>query len=381
MLPDQNEAERWAPDGGSAQISVFFSPDAQITQDNLKELAYSIQEGLAEDSIAREEGARGRDCMDAYSTTGALSLERDRVQMEVDAVGIGGDFFAFHPLEMVSGDYFSGDDLMKDKILLDEETAWKLFGSPDIAGQTVLIGDMPHTVMGVYHRENGSFYEKAGLDRATVFVSYKTVLQYGIEKTFSGTESSDEEIGTNNIADTSGLSDFFARRSGGSADAGPMALLERGRQLLSGQTQETGETAPVNPSTATDGSGDVPQITSARADALLDLMRECLSPSEDEGLRRAIDSQQRQIGDLIAARRQLLDGAPDAASARPHDYPIQLEREMLGRVRLGDKKGARAMLNELLAHIFLRSPGNLELIKARLLELVVMISRATSWAR
>ena len=122
--------------------------------------------------------------------------------------------------------------------------------------------------------------------------------------------------------------------------------------------------------------GDVPQITSARADALLDLMRECLSPSEDEGLRRAIDSQQRQIGDLIAARRQLLDGAPDAASARPHDYPIQLEREMLGRVRLGDKKGARAMLNELLAHIFLRSPGNLELIKARLLELVVMISRA-----
>ena len=49
---------------------------------------------------------------------------------------------------------------------------------------------------------------------------------------------------------------------------------------------------------------------------------------------------------------------------------------MLGRVRLGDKSGARAMLNELLAHIFLRSPGNLELIKARLLELVVMISRA-----
>ena len=35
---------------------------------------------------------------------------------------------------------------------------------------------------------------------------------------------------------------------------------------------------------------------------------------------------------------------------------------MLGRVRLGDKNGARAMLNELLAHIFLRSPGNMELM-------------------
>ena len=258
MLPDQNEAQRWAPDGGSAQVSVFFSPDAKITQDNLKELAYNIREGLEEDSLAREEGRPGRDCMDAYSTTGALTLRAGTSEIEVDAVGIGGDFFAVHPLEMVSGDYFAGDDLMKDKILLDEETAWKLFGSPDVAGQTVVVGDMAHTVAGVYHRESGGFYEKAGLDRATVFVSYKTVVQYGIEKSFSGSEGGDEEIGTNNVADASGLVEALARRSGPAADAGPAALLERAGSLFAGSRNEDADGTAVNPSTA--ASGDVPDV-------------------------------------------------------------------------------------------------------------------------
>ena len=43
---------------------------------------------------------------------------------------------------------------------------------------------------------------------------------------------------------------------------------------------------------------------------------------------------------------------------------------------MGDRTGAKKILNELLAVIFLRSSGNIELIKARVLELVIVISRA-----
>ncbi len=184
-LPDQNEAARWAPGGGYAQVSVFFSEGAQVTQDNLKELAYNIREGLAEDSVGRQEGESGQDCLDAFSTYGSLTIEYEGNTLDVEAVGIGGSFFSFHPLELVTGSYFDGDDLMKDRIIIDEDTAWKLFGSPDVVGQPVLIGDMEHYIAGVYRREEGGFYESAGLDRATVFVAYKTMLQYGTKSTFS----------------------------------------------------------------------------------------------------------------------------------------------------------------------------------------------------
>ncbi len=57
-------------------------------------------------------------------------------------------------------------------------------------------------------------------------------------------------------------------------------------------------------------------------------------------------------------------------------YPLHMEKELLGRVRIGDRQGARALLNELLGRVFAKSAGRIEITKARLLELVVMISRA-----
>ena len=127
----------------------------------------------------------------------------------------------------------------------------------------------------------------------------------------------------------------------------------------------------------TQAGPEVPVIDAARANALMNLLTETMTPASEELLfRRALASQQKQISELISAHKREQAGGERETPLRPHDYPIHLEREMLGRVRLGDKNGARAMLNELLAHIFLRSPGNMELMKARLLELVVMISRA-----
>ena len=59
-----------------------------------------------------------------------------------------------------------------------------------------------------------------------------------------------------------------------------------------------------------------------------------------------------------------------------HTYPINMEQELLRRVRVGDRSGARAILNELLGHILYGIGRNVEVLKARSLELVVMISRA-----
>ncbi len=56
-------------------------------------------------------------------------------------------------------------------------------------------------------------------------------------------------------------------------------------------------------------------------------------------------------------------------------YPMNKERELLGKIALGDKVGASELLNDILGHIFFASGGKFEIIKARILELLVLLSR------
>ncbi len=113
----------------------------------------------------------------------------------------------------------------------------------------------------------------------------------------------------------------------------------------------------------------LPEIDIPRSKALMELIMETVGRDSDElELNRLMGSQQRRISEMIGEQKQ------DGESFRV--YPIHIEREMLSRVRFGDRKGARALLNELLGHIFFRAPGNMKLMKARVLELVVVISRA-----
>lgn len=57
-------------------------------------------------------------------------------------------------------------------------------------------------------------------------------------------------------------------------------------------------------------------------------------------------------------------------------YPIEKEKELLSLIQLGDKAESQRVLNEILGHIFFSTGGNFEVIKARILELVVLLSRA-----
>ena len=117
----------------------------------------------------------------------------------------------------------------------------------------------------------------------------------------------------------------------------------------------------------------LPEVSVRKSKALMALIMDVVAPqAEDLEIKRLLYEQQRKIGDLISEKK---NSAP-AERELFRTYPMHIEREMLNRVRFGDRNGARAMLNELLGHIFFRAPGNMKLMKARVLELVVMISRA-----
>ena len=57
-------------------------------------------------------------------------------------------------------------------------------------------------------------------------------------------------------------------------------------------------------------------------------------------------------------------------------YPMKKEKELVARIKLGDKIGAKTILNKLVGEILFKNSGNRDVRKARILELIVVISRA-----
>ncbi len=177
----QQMAERWSKKKDVAQVSCFFSPNASVTVDSIEEFEHSLDAALQEASITLESHNEGaRLWADAYSADGRILISSDRTDMEADAIGIGGDFFLFHPMKLLYGSYFSGNDLNHDYCVIDEDAAWQLFGSNDVAGMTVYINEIPHLVSGVIERPSGRLEKASGLDSTVVYVSYQTLDELGM---------------------------------------------------------------------------------------------------------------------------------------------------------------------------------------------------------
>jgi two-component system response regulator YesN len=83
--------------------------------------------------------------------------------------------------------------------------------------------------------------------------------------------------------------------------------------------------------------------------------------------RRQRAEQQSQIGEFIQERKKL---------GTEWRYPLESERELMGKVKIGDRTGAKEILNSILGTILFHSPGDLGTLKARLLELLSILSRS-----
>ena len=180
-MPDQTYRSRWSPEGNCAQISTYLSESAAASDDTVKELRAAFSNALQSESIALtekqiENGASLMD--DCYCGIASADVSTPDDSVSVTMIGVGGDFFNFHPLELQSGYYFSEEELMRDRVLLDDQTAWRLFGSPDVVGLSVQIGGEPHYIAGVFKRPEGRFYSAAGMGDYLIFASYESLCKY-----------------------------------------------------------------------------------------------------------------------------------------------------------------------------------------------------------
>ena len=173
-LYDQQAANRWSEEDDYAQLSCFYPVTEQLSDYDFQSLHHSIEQALKNASMEAEtEGAKL--FIDAYSMTGSLMLSTTHADMEVKVVGVTEQFFLFHPVSLLEGSYFDENMLMLDGIILDEEAAFTLYGSNDVVGMPVFIGNAQYYIRGVVKRDAGYLREKAGLDSSVCYVPAETL--------------------------------------------------------------------------------------------------------------------------------------------------------------------------------------------------------------
>jgi hypothetical protein len=172
LLLSQRASERFRGENKERfeQVSVFFPVGKGTDETGIYTFRKNLENKLREASLKAPE--TGSLWADAYSAAGEVSAEGPRGSAAASALGVGGNYFLFHPLHLRAGGYIAGDDLMHDRVVLDVELAWKLFGSPDVAGLEIKISGKPYLV----ERESDFADKKAYTAGAGLYMAYDALL-------------------------------------------------------------------------------------------------------------------------------------------------------------------------------------------------------------
>ncbi|HAG13293.1 MAG TPA: hypothetical protein DCG49_05455 [Ruminococcus sp.] len=172
-MPAQNTADRWA--AGSerfSQISVFFPADlADAGTETVSSLEAYINEMIG----VKAEDSESRPWVDAYSSAeipvqAAKYDDSDTVQANV--IGVSGDYFLFHPLELADGSYLYQDALRRNSAVLDENAAWSIFFSLDVTGMRFKIGEKEFVVQGVVREDDQKETQEMCSGDARIYLPY-----------------------------------------------------------------------------------------------------------------------------------------------------------------------------------------------------------------
>ncbi len=183
-LPSETAAARWSADGTPyAQLSAFLSPDAGMSSSQIEQgMTSSLDNAMIGASLKAKENAR----LWAVGYSGGTTVSVARVNDETglttknttaEAVGVGGDFFLFHPLEMLSGWWFdTSETVLDDFIVIDNNLAWQFFGSPDVVGFELTVNGQPCQIIGVCEVDPdlADYYG----DRPRVFLSHSFLSEF-----------------------------------------------------------------------------------------------------------------------------------------------------------------------------------------------------------
>lgn len=172
LLDSQHQAERWQGESELefSQLSCFMSVDEKLSMEQVYAFRKAMMDKFHEAALDIDNDAQL--FCDAWCTFGKVNVSSGQGKGEVSAIAVGGNFFDFHPIRLLSGNYISPNDLMQDRVLLDEDTAWLLFGGTELAGMSFKINGVPFVVAGVIEREQDFASLKAYTSGMGIYMSY-----------------------------------------------------------------------------------------------------------------------------------------------------------------------------------------------------------------
>lgn len=173
-LSSQQAAERWQGESEQSftQVSCFVPVDEALSQNQIYAFRGKMLEELNKAALDTE-GSDGL-WRDAWSAVGKVHVSSEKASGDASVIAVGGDFFSFHPLKLLNGDYLREDDLMHDRVLLDLDLAWLLFGGTDLQGMEMKVNDQIFLIAGVVERETDDASRRAYTAGQGLYMSYET---------------------------------------------------------------------------------------------------------------------------------------------------------------------------------------------------------------
>ena len=170
LLDSQYEWKRWQGESEDeyAQISVFLPESASLGTEGINSFRSDMMKAFTEASL----DTTNIPFRDAWSSFGSIGVTSDKANSAVPVIAVGGHFFDFHPLRLLHGTYISEDDADRSRIVLDEQLAWFLFGSSDVAGMQIKVGEGTFTVAGTVAHESDKASKKAYPYEMCLYMNY-----------------------------------------------------------------------------------------------------------------------------------------------------------------------------------------------------------------
>ena len=156
-----------------AQLACYLPVDQGKSEEDMFSFRQDLETSLVSQALEAPEG--GSLYIDAYYGVENVTISTESSSTSVKAIGVGGNFFYFHPYQLRSGAYINEGDLMDDLVVLDEEMAWRLFGGIHLTGMTVTINGQPFVINGVISRETDFASQKAYTGDGGVFMSFSAM--------------------------------------------------------------------------------------------------------------------------------------------------------------------------------------------------------------
>jgi len=167
-------AERWSNGSGEqcSQVSCFFSDDAGFTSKDADGVRNEITDKLKVAGVNPEDGKNL--VSHAYSTVaGTINVSCEIYgQSDAEITAVGGDFFLFRDFDLLSGAFFSDESYLKNGAVIDRNLAFALYGSDNIAGKKIYIGNTELFVSGVIDTPSTNAEKKCWDKVPQAYISY-----------------------------------------------------------------------------------------------------------------------------------------------------------------------------------------------------------------